>query len=37
MSYKIVVILDAFENIENAVNYYYNIASPKVAKLFIDD
>jgi toxin ParE1/3/4 len=37
MSYKIVVTPDAIENIDNAVNYYKNIASPKVAKLFIDD
>ena len=37
MIYKIVVTPDAIENIENAVNYYKNIASPKVAKLFIDD
>jgi len=37
MIYKIVVTPDAIENIDNAVNYYKNIASPKVAKLFIDD
>ena len=37
MSYKIVVTPDAFENIDNAVNYYKNIASAKVAKSFIDD
>ena len=37
MSYKIVVTPDAIDNIDNAVKYYINIASIKVAKAFIDD
>jgi len=37
MGYKIVVTPDAIENIDNAVIYYKNTASDKVAKSFIDD
>lgn len=37
MSYKIVVTPDAVRNIEQAVEYYKNVASANVARMFADD
>jgi len=37
MSYKIILTPDAIKNIDDAIEYYKNFASIKVAKSFIDD
>jgi len=37
MAYKIVITPDAFDDIDNALNYYKNEVSINVAKLFIED
>ncbi|MET4082604.1 plasmid stabilization system protein ParE [Pedobacter sp. UYP30] len=37
MSYKIVLTPDAVQNLDDAVDYYKNVVSAKVAKLFVED